>query len=138
MIIIYDKANTLNLPYADKNGAVQYKMFVPGRNEIGSEMWKAIVEYNEERFDHYGRFLHALDEVAAGDGGIDYGALSVKDLSELIENTMDIDQLGDIEAAEKSREKGERKSVLKEIEKQIDKLSAFDKQIADEKEKEGN
>jgi hypothetical protein len=138
MIIIYDKANTLNLPYADKDGAVQYKMFVPGRNEVDSETWNAIKEYNEKRFDHYGRFLGPLNEEAAGDGGIDYAALSVKELSELIENTMDIDKLADIEAAEKSREKGERKSVLKEIEKQIDKLSAFDKQIADEKEKENN
>ena len=138
MIIIYDKANTLNLPYSDKNGAVKYKMFVPGRNEVDSKIWDAIKEYNEKRFDHYGRFLHALNEEAAGDDGIDYAALNVKDLSELIENTMDIDQLGEIEAAEKSREKGERKSVLKEIEKQIDKLSAFDKQIEDEKKKEDN
>lgn len=138
MVIIYDKANTLNLSYADKNGAIQYKLFVPGRNEVESEVWAAIVKANEKRFDHYGRFLRPLDEKAAGDDGIDYAALSVKDLSELIENTMDIDQLGDIEAAEKSREKGERKSVLKEIEKQIDTLSAFDKKIEDEKKKEEN
>lgn len=132
MIIIYDKANTLNLPYADKDGAVNYKMFVPGRNEVDSEIWEAIVEYNEKRFDHYGRFLHPLNEEAAGDDGIDYAALNVKELSELIENTMDIDQLGDIEAAEKSRDKGERKSVLKEIEKQINVIGDFTKKVEDE------
>lgn len=134
MIIIYDKANTLNLSYADKNGAIQYKMFVPGRNEVDSEIWKAIVEANKKRFEHYGKFLGPLNEEAAGDDGIDYAALGVKELSELIENTMDIGQLGEIEAAEKSREKGERKSVLKDIEKQIDAISAFDKKIEDEKE----
>ena len=138
MIIIYDKANTLNLSYVNEEGAVQFKMFVPGRNEVDSKIWEAIVETNKKRFDHYGRFLRPLNEEAAGDDVIDYADLNVKDLSELIENTMDIDQLGEIEAAEKSREKGERKSVLKEIEKQIDKLSAFDKQIEDEKKKEDN
>lgn len=129
MVIIYDKANTLNLPYADKDGAVQYKMFVPGRNEVDSETWEAIAKYNEKRFDHYGRFLHPLNEEAAGDDGINYAALGVKDLSELIENTMDLDQLGEIEAAEKSREKGERKSVLKEIEKQIEAISNFTEKV---------
>ncbi len=138
MIIIYDKANTLTLPYTDEKRNVRYLKFVPGRNEVESEIWKAIVEYNEKRFEYYERFLHALDEVAAGDGGIDYAGLSVKDLSKLIGNTMNLDQLGAVEAAENGREKGPRTSVLKEIEKQIDKLSAFDKQIADEKEKEDN
>lgn len=132
MIIIYDKANTLNLSYCDKDGAIQYKMFGPGRNEVDSEIWDAIVEANKKRFEHYGKFLGPLNEEAAGDDGIDYAALNVKELSELIENTMDIGQLGDIEAAEKSREKGERKSVLTEIEKQINKLAAFDKKIEEE------
>ena len=139
MVIIYDKKNTLKLSYIAANGKVRYVTFVPGRNDdIDSETWEAVVAANKERFEHYGKFLFPLNEEAAGDGDIDYAALSVKELSELIENTMDIDKLGDIEAAEKSREKGERKSVLKEIEKQIDALSAFDKKIADEKEKENN
>ncbi len=138
MIIIYDKANTLNLPYEAKNGTIKYRMFVPGRNEVDSEIWDAVKKYNEKNFAHYGRFLGPLNEKAAGDGPINYVALNVKELSELIENTMDIGQLGDIEAAEKGREKGERKSVLKEIEKQIDALSAFDKKIKDEKKKENN
>lgn len=132
MVIIYDKANTLNLSYADEEGAIKFKMFVPGRNEVDSKIWEAIVETNKKRFDHYGRFLHPLNEKAAGDDGIDYAGLSVKDISELIENTMDIDQLGDIEAAEKSRTKGERKSVLKEIEKQIETISDFTKKVEDE------
>ena len=129
MIIIYDKANTLNLSYVNEEGAVQFKMFVPGRNEVDSKIWEAIVETNKKRFDHYARFLHPLDEKAAGDDGIDYAALNVRDLSELIENTMDLDQLGEIEAAEKSREKGERKSVLKEIEKQIEAISNFTEKV---------
>lgn len=138
MIIIYDKANTLTLPYSNEKGNVKYVKFVPGRNDVDSEIWNAILKCNKKRFEHYGKFLRALDEEAAGDNGIDYAALSVKDLSELIENTYDINKLGDIEAAEKSREKGERKSVLKDIEKQLDALSAFDKKIEDEKKKEEN
>lgn len=136
MVIIYDKANTLKLSYNTEKGKVRYVTFVPGRNDVDSEIWEAVVKANKKRFDHYGKFLHALNEEAAGDKGIDYAALGVRDLSELIENTMDIGQLGDIEAAEKSREKGERKSVLKDIEKQLDALSAFDKKIEDDKKKE--
>ena len=129
MIIIYDKANTLNLPFVDEVKGVKYFKFVPGRNEVDSKTWEAILKYNGARFDHYGRFLRPLNEEAAGDDGIDYAALNVKELSELIENTMDIGELGEIEAAEKSREKGERKSVLNAIEKQIEAITAFDKKI---------
>jgi hypothetical protein len=129
MIIIYDKANTLSLPYVDEKKGVKYFKFVPGRNEVEKNVWDAILKYNGSRFDHYGRFLRPLNEEAAGDGDINYAALNVKELSELIENTMDIDQLGAIEAAEKSREKGERKTVLKEIEKQIEAISNFTEKV---------
>lgn len=124
MIIIYDKANTLNLPYIDESGAVKYFKFVPGENEVAKTIWDAIKEYNEVRMEHYERFLHALDEVAAGDGGIDYASLSVKDLCELIENRMDIDKLAEIEAAENKRDKP-RNSILKAINKQIEAISKF-------------
>ena len=123
MIIIYDKANTLNLPYVHESGAVKYYKFVPGKNEVEKKVWDAIVEYNGTRFDHYGRFLRPLNEEAAGDGDIDYAALKPKELSELIENTFNIDELIIIETAEKGREKGGRKSVLKEIDKQIEIIS---------------
>lgn len=138
MIIIYDKANTLTLSYNTEKGNVKYVKFVPGRNDVDSEIWNAIVKTNEKRFEHYGKFLYALDEEAAGDNGIDYGALSPKKLSELIENSMDIDKLAEIEAAEKGREKGPRTAVLKEIEKQLKAFADLDKKIADEKKKEDN
>ena len=128
MIIIYDKANTLNLPYTDESGAVQYVKFVPGKNEVESKIWAAVVKYNETRMEHYCRFLHALDEEAAGDDGINYAALNVKQLSELIENTMDVGELGDIEKAENQREKP-RKSILKEIDKQIEAISKFEDKV---------
>ena len=124
MIIIYDKANTLNLPYTAESGAVKYYKFVPGENDVEKVIWDAIKEYNEKRMEHYERFLHALNEEAAGDGSIDYAALSVKDLCELIENRMDIDKLAEIEAAENKRDKP-RQSILKAINKQIEAISKF-------------
>jgi hypothetical protein len=130
MIIIYDKANTLNLPYVDEDKGVKYFKFVPGSNEVDSKTWEAILEYNGSRFDHYGRFLKPLDEEAAGDGDIDYTALSVSKLSELIENTMDVDKLIAIETAEKLRDKP-RKSVLKEIDKQVEAITKFEKSVED-------
>lgn len=130
MIIIYDKANTLSLPYVDEAKAVKYVKFVPGRNEVEKNVWGAILEYNGSRFDHYGRFLKPLDEEAAGDGDIDYTALSVSKLSELIENTMDVDKLIAIETAEKLRDKP-RKSVLKDIDKQVEAITKFEKSVED-------
>ncbi|MCK5318358.1 MAG: hypothetical protein KAJ55_10600 [Anaerolineales bacterium] len=128
MVIIYDKANTLSLPYTDESGAVKYVKFVPGKNEVAKEIWNAIVKYNETRMEHYCRFLRPLNEEAAGDGGIDYAKLSVKELSELIENTMDVGELGDIEKAETQRDKP-RKSILKEIDKQIEAISKFEDKV---------
>lgn len=128
MVIIYDKANTLNLPYTEESGAVKYVKFVPGKNEVTKEIWDAVVEYNETRMEHYCRFLRPLNEEAAGDGGIDYAKLSVKELSELIENTMDVGELGDIEKAETQRDKP-RKSILKEIDKQIEAISKFEDKV---------
>ncbi len=124
MIIIYDKANTLNLPYVDEVKGVSYYKFVPGENDVEKVIWDAIKEYNKTRMEHYERFLLALDEKAAGDGGIDYAALSVKDLCELIENRMDIDKLAEIESAENKRDKP-RQSILKAINKQIEAISKF-------------
>ena len=138
MIIIYDKANTLKLSYSDAKGKVRYVTFVPGRNDVDSEIWDAIIKANEKRFEYYAKFLYALDKEAAGDNGIDYAALKPKDLSDLINNTMSIDKLADIEAAEKGREKGPRTVVLKEIEKQLNAFAALDKKIADEKKKNEN
>ena len=124
MIIIYDKANTLNLYYTDESGAVKCNKFVPGENDIAKVIWDAIVKYNEVRMEYYGRFLHALDEKAAGDGGIDYAALNVNDLRELIENRMDVDKLIEIETAENKRSKP-RQSILKAIDKQVEAISKF-------------
>ena len=128
MIIIYDKANTLNLPYTDENKNVKYYKFVPGRNEVEQKIWDAIVKYNEVRFEHYGKFLHPLNEEAATDDGLDYDALSAKEVSTLIENTMDISELASLEAAENGRDKP-RKSVLKDIDKQIKAISDFEDKV---------
>lgn len=117
MIIIYDKANTLTLPY-DDNGRVRYIKFVPGKNEVASEVWESVKEYNTVRMEHYARYLKPLNEQAAGDDGIKYDELSAAEVQELIENTMEISELEEIRSNENKRDKP-RKSVLNAIDKQV-------------------
>ena len=125
MIIIYDKANTLTLHYVNEDGKVQKLKFVPGKNEIESKIWDAISEYNAKNMEHYERYLHPLNEEAAGDGDLDYHALNAREVNELIENTMEVSELEGFRASEKAREKGQRASVLKSIDKQIRAINDF-------------
>jgi hypothetical protein len=127
MIIIYDKVNTLTLPYG-KGKQVKYVKFVPGRNDVDSAVWEKVKEYNETRFEYYDKFLHALNEEAAGDGELDYEALTAREVATLIENEMDVANLEKLRDLENERDKP-RVSVLKEIDKQIGKLNAFDNKV---------
>ena len=131
MIIIYDKANTLTLHYSDENKKVQKLKFVPGKNEIEKAIWDAISDYNSKNMEHYERYLHPLNEEAAGDGDLDYDALNAREVGELIENTMDVDELEGFRRSENAREKGPRASVIKSIDKQIKALEAFDQKVAE-------
>ena len=133
MIVIYDKANTLTLPYIDEKKSVRYVKFVPGRNVIESAIWALVKECNEARFEHYDKYLHALNEEAAGDEHIDYAALTVRELDELIDNTFEVGELGDIEAAEKGRDTP-RTTVLKAIDKQVEKISNTEARLAESRE----
>jgi hypothetical protein len=127
MIIIYDKVNTLTLPYG-KGKQVKYVKLVPGRNDVDSAVWEKVKEYNETRFEYYDKFLHALNEEAAGDGELDYEALTAREVATLIENEMDVANLEKLRDLENERDKP-RVSVLKEIDKQIGKLNAFDNKV---------
>ena len=131
MIIIYDKANTLTLHYVNKDKKVQKLKFVPGKNEVESKIWDAISEYNSKNMEHYERYLHPLNEEAAGDGDLDYHALNSREVGELIENTMDVAELEGFRASENTREKGPRATVIKAIDKQIKALDAFDQKVAE-------
>jgi hypothetical protein len=129
MIIIYDKANTLSLPYLDGK-QIKYVKFVPGTNDVDSDVWENIKEYNETRFEYYDKFLHALNEEAAGDGELDYEALTAREVATLIVNEMDVANLEKLRELENERDKP-RVSVLKEIDKQIGKLNGFDDKVAE-------
>ena len=109
----------------NEDGKVQKLKFVPGKNEIESKIWDAISEYNAKNMEHYERYLHPLNEEAAGDGDLDYDALNAREVNELIENTMEVSELEGFRASEKAREKGQRASVLKSIDKQIRAINDF-------------
>lgn len=131
MIIIYDKANTLTLHYVDENKKVQKLKFVPGKQDVESKIWDAISEYNAKNMEHYERYLHPLNEAAAGDDGLDYDALNSREVGELVENTMVVAELEGFRVSEKAREKGPRATVIKAIDKQIKDLNAFDKKVTE-------
>jgi hypothetical protein len=130
MIVIYDKANLLTLTYVDGpegKKSVKKFTFVPGRNEIPAEAWgkakDAVLKRpnGEEQWAHYSRYLKP---VVDNDEPLDVVKLDAKDLEELIENTMQLEELAEIEAEEKKRERP-RKAVMKAIEAQAKKIRNF-------------
>lgn len=130
MIVIYDKANTLTLHYANESGGIDKFRFVPGNNELTSDMWNAIKEYNEKNMEHYERYLFPLNEEAAGDDGLQYEKLNAREVGLLIENCQDVDELEGLKIVETDGK--DRKSVLKEIDSKIKKITSFtDKVDAD-------
>jgi len=121
MIVIYDKANTLTLTYVEAGGVKKFT-FVPGTNEIPAETWEKLkAATKEEHWDHYKRYLKPVTET---DEAPNLAKMDAKDLEELIENTMDLDALAEIESEEKRREKP-RKSVLSAIAKQAKEIQKF-------------
>jgi len=131
MIVIYDKANTLTLSYTDEDKKVQYKRFIPGTNEVEASTWEKIKEAilarpkGDEQWAYYQRFLRTMAE---DNDTLNYDDLNGGELADLIENTMEIDALAEIEAYEDGRDKP-RKSVKTAIEKQIKKISDFNESV---------
>ena len=133
IVVIYDKANTLSLPYVTGEGkkrAVKYFKFVPGKNVVSKEVWDAInAELGEDRMANHSRYLKPSEVEVTEDGGIDLDSVkNANDMCDLIENTMNLDELGKIEAYENNRDKP-RKSVLSAIEDQINEIEKFNKQV---------
>jgi hypothetical protein len=165
MLVFYENPNTLSLPYPvlrkvevrDSNGTVRldsknkpifeekeipkYFKFVPGKNSISTKLWKEIVKYNEEDWDHYSTLLtvfraHVDDktgiEVGINEEKIDLTDLSTSEFKMLIKNTMDVDDLKRYKKFEMNRDK-RRKVILDSIESMLDEISLADKEINKEK-----
>lgn len=135
IVVIYGKANTLSLPYATGEGkqrSVKYCKLVPGRNEILKSIWDSInSELGEERMANYARHLKPLDVEVAEDGSINFDDIkNVGDMCDLIEETMTLDKLAEIETYENNRDKP-RVTVLRAIEDQKAEIEAFIKKVED-------
>lgn len=129
IVVIYGKANTLNLPYGigeGKQRAIKYFRFVPGRNEVPAKVWEAInAEVGEDRMANHSRHLNALEADIADDGSINFDSLkNAGELCKLIEETMTLEGLGEIRAYEEGRDK-QRVSVIAAIAKQETEIKAF-------------
>lgn len=127
MIIFYKKANILSLPY-DSDGATKesqdgkivdkpkigYFDFIPGRNNIHKDIWLKIIEYNKEDMDYYKSILTIFqpkiddktkEEVGEEEEKINISSLNIHDMLELIENTVERDELSRYYDLEKERKK---------------------------------
>jgi len=140
MIIFYDKPNMLSLPYTI-GGAQLYCAFRPGRNDVADDTWDAIKSQNQQRIDDcYGMFLREfiprvqIKQPEKFDvENIDITILSQPEALDLIENTMEIEDLEKYLDAEKKR-KPQRKMVKKAIEEAINKIETFVGRIKSKKE----
>ncbi|MEW5804285.1 MAG: hypothetical protein AB1847_19490 [bacterium] len=144
MIVFYDNPNILSLPYT-LDGIQRYFDFVPGKNEIHPEVWKAISACNKERLDnHYSQFLRVFNpmlervppsaenelplEIEVGKENFAFHDLTVQQALDLVQNTMAIDELHAYKDAENSQ-KRPRKVVLNTIDSRIAEISELDKKI---------
>jgi hypothetical protein len=142
MVVVYDKANTLRLSYAEKVGErtiTKFYKFLPGRNEISGEIWEKIKKAvlarpsGEDQWDHYERYLKVVEAEETEDGGIDYSTMKSSDLADLVSNTMELNTLAEMESCENSRKKP-RKVVLDAIEKQRKEIEDFQQQVENSEE----
>ncbi len=141
MNVLYGKANTLTLPYS-LDGVSRSFTFVPGKNEIRPEIWKAICLQHKDRFGVcYSRYLKVFQpskveniefgktdsivHVELGEEIIDFSSLTSSAAIELAENTMEPDELKGYLEIEKGQKKP-RKTIIKVIEAKIEEIEQFD------------
>ena len=141
MNVLYSKANTLTLPYSIDGKAGNFT-FIPGKNEIKPDVWRAIYLQHKERFDAcYSRYLRVFQpsktedvvsegndstvKIELGEESINFASLSIQTALDLIENTMEPDELKEYLATEKGQ-KRPRKAVIKAIEDKIEEIEQFD------------
>jgi len=136
MYIFYKKPNTLTLPYI-LDGKQQKFRFLPGKNEIHPEHWKAIASQHKARMENsYNRVMSVFKPEATdpktgvelGTEIIDLTNLSVNEMLDLVSATMNTDELAEYDAAEKLR-KTPRKSVLKAIKQKRDEIEEFEEKL---------
>ena len=126
IVVIYDKANRLTLPYKNPEGKGGLTMCIlnPGKNHVGVGVWKAIKEMQgEENWAHLSRHFQ-IKEIEGSERG------SVSDLEtsaflDIIENTFTLPELENYDILERNKKTGEvRKGILAAIKKQIKKVEA--------------
>ena len=95
MIVFFDKASIVTLPYLDNKNKQCRHTFIPGENNLPLDVWNAIVKYNKIRFEnYYDSVLRPFKPVyAATNGKIDLHKLTEKDFSALVDNTLDEEKL---------------------------------------------
>ena len=138
MIVIYDEPRLLSLPYKNERGQNCYYEFKPGKNEISEDVWKSIAQEAGADMDYYSTILKVFKskkvervnevELDIGAEKIDFKKLKAAETKELIDNTMDIDELKGYLKSEKKR-KPKRKAVLKSIEAKIKEIEDFVEKI---------
>lgn len=135
MIVLYNEPKLLYLPYIDKNKQQRERTFIPGKNTIDSEDWEAIVVFNKKRFEAYYntkfKVLKPVKDIVAGmaigENNVDVYKLTVIDLIDLINGTMEIDELRKYQEQENKGKK--RKTVLAALGTQIKKIARFEQKI---------
>lgn len=98
IVVRYNKANTLSLPYFDEDGAIQYLKFKPGRNDVDEAIFNAVKEAvleqvnGEDKWAYYEKHVKVEKEVVIEeDGTEDYSKMNAGDFITLIESTTDIE-----------------------------------------------
>ena len=118
--LVYDKSGKVRM--VEKKSAEYFK-FIPGKNKISKELWLKIVDYNKEDWDYYSTILtifrpiideETKAEVGEEDDKINIKTLNAREMRDLVENTMDINEINRYLKIEKERDKT-RPSVMKAI-----------------------
>jgi len=130
-----------NLPKTITKKVPVYFKFVPGKNIITPDLWKKIVKYNIEDWDYYSTILEVFLPIEDKKTGIIIGTDELKidlnevqtlDFKELIEYTMDADDLKSYLKKEKSKDRP-RKVIIDAIKSQLNQISIADEIINEEK-----
>jgi len=136
--IVYDDKG--NVKTINKNG-FEYFKFVPGKNIISPALWVKVVAYNRKNWDHYSTILKVFKgefdkktnvEIGADEDKINLDDLSPSEMNQLVENTMDYNDIIRYEKKEKSKDRP-RQSVLKMIKRRKAIISEVDKAFEENK-----
>jgi hypothetical protein len=142
-IELRDKQNN---PVFDENGKIrlvekdfaEYHKFIPGKNCISKELWLKIVDYNKKNMEYYSTILKIFkpkidedtqEEIGENEDFINLKTLSVKEMKDLIENTMDIKDIDRYLKNEKERDRV-RPSIIKAINNKKAQISEADEALS--------